>query len=399
MIDTSALTFRECIYSDQTGRVKVLLALLKVQRDSEVSSQEVVVKAIAFNGKDESAHVLEELSLSNSRHRNICEVYGYSIHNFPSEATSRIFIVMERLKCDLEKDAQQRLSKGQFYSERELLEMLWQFADALRFMQRKGFCHRDIKPQNLFIAMDGTFKISDFGSCKIDISSRAHESLEGSPLYLSPLLKRAYRELLLTGTTHFNDNIYKSDVFSLGVTFIFLCLLRVPAELMNVEEMDREVGKIVHSVAGRYTWKLMKYLVLMIKIEERDRPDFEALMEEMERDTDAFSAHIKAPSSLSPYLQAQLMQFSQLSDSTAAEVLEAVLCQPLRLTPYLSLLCYNCGAASSGSLLGCQSHWACASHEGSPCSVCVCPVCTTALQVYSGYWYCPQCQNYLSSSN
>jgi len=398
MIDVSALTFRECIYSDQSGRVKVLLARLKVQRDSEVSHQEVVVKAIAFNGKDESAQALEELSLSNSRHRSICEVYGYCIHHFPSDATSKILIVMERLKCDLEKDAQQRLAAGRFYSERELLEMLWQFVDALRFMQRKGFCHRDIKPQNLFIAMDGTFKISDFGSCKIDISSRAHESLQGSPLYLSPLLKRAYRELLQTGTTHINDHIYKSDVFSLGVTFIFLCLLNVPTGLMNIEEMDREVGKIVHNVAGRYTWRLMKYLVLMIRIEERDRPDFETLMGEMERDTDAFSAYIKPANTLSPYLQAQLLQFSQLSDSTATEVLKSALSLPLQLNPYLSLLCYNCGAASSGGLLCCQSHWACAGHEGTSCSLCVCPVCATSLQVYSGHWYCPQCQNYLSSS-
>ena len=399
MIDMSALTFCECIYSDQTGRVKVMRAKLKVQRDGEITSKEVVVKATSFNSKNESAELLEELSLSNSRHKNICEVYGYSFHTFPRDSDTRVLIVMERLKCDLEKDAQQRMAAGKYYSERELLEMLWQFVDALRFMQRKGLCHRDIKPQNLFVAMDGTFKISDFGSCKIDISSRAHDSLQGSPLYLSPLLKLAYRDLLQYGTTHISDHIYKSDVFSLGVTFIFLCLLSPPMALMNVEQMDRETSKIVHDVAGRYTWKLLKYLVKMMRIEERDRPDFEELMREMEQDHDAFPAYVKSPASVSPYLQAQLLQFSQLSDSTALQALQSALSLPLSLTPCISLLCYTCGAASEGALLYCQSHWACPGHQGSACSLCcICPRCSTSLQIYSNNWYCPQCQNYPYSS-
>ena len=393
MIDIKALTFKECIYSDQQGRVKILRARLKIHKDGQALSKDVVVKAKTYVGLEESAQVIEELTVSNSRHRHICEVYGYTLHTFPAEQHSKMLIVMEELKCDLDKDAQRRFAEGRFYTEKELLEMLWQFVDALRFMQRKGLCHRDLKPHNLFIAMDGTYKISDFGSCIVETFASAR-TLVGSPLYLSPILKEAYKDRLLGGPGEVRDNIYKSDVFSLGVTFIFLCLLSAPTTLMNIPEMNREIMKIVHEVGARYTWNLMKYLVKMMNIEEKNRPDFEELMHEMENDHDAFPSHAQVPL-IPPMLQAQLQQFSEWEESTAAQLLWSAFSLPVLLTAHVRTCCSVCGEGGTGSTLYCQQHWACAAHESTLCPSChACPNCYTLLQCYESQWYCAQCQIY-----
>jgi hypothetical protein len=104
--------------------------------------------------------------------------------------------------------------------------------DALSEVHAAGIVHRDVKPDNLFLARESgdieTMKLLDFGISKNLHGSRGFETYEGlgSPLYMAP-------EQL----AHAAQVDARADIWSLGVVLYELLSDRVPFEGHNLAEI------------------------------------------------------------------------------------------------------------------------------------------------------------------
>jgi hypothetical protein len=95
-----------------------------------------------------------------------------------------------------------------------------QALEGLHYAHRHAILHRDLKPHNLLLSVEGHLKVSDFGLFKQALQPAndpaTRSALVGTPHYMSP--EQALGEVL--------DE--RSDIFSLGTTFFYLLSGRLP---------------------------------------------------------------------------------------------------------------------------------------------------------------------------
>lgn len=105
----------------------------------------------------------------------------------------------------------------------ELIDILIQAAEALGQIHQANIVHRDIKPQNIVVnRQSGRLQIVDFGSASLlakqSTAIPLNRSIEGTLAYVSP-----------EQTGRMNRTVdYRTDMYSLGVTFYQLLTGEVP---------------------------------------------------------------------------------------------------------------------------------------------------------------------------
>src|SRR5580692_4842286 len=121
----------------------------------------------------------------------------------------------------------------------ERIELFIRVCEAVQFAHQNLVVHRDLKPDNIFVAEDGTPRLLDFGTAKLLAQSPANSgrdlTREGfqsfTPQYASP-------EQVLG-----NPITTASDTYSLGVLLYLLLTGRLPYELkeLTTAEMLRVI--------------------------------------------------------------------------------------------------------------------------------------------------------------
>lgn len=151
-----------------------------------------------------SAHVegrerflMEARAAAALEHPNVC-----SIHEIGDAADGQPFIAMA---CYEGETLKERLSRGPLPSD-ETASITIQLARGLRAAHARGIVHRDVKPGNIMLCVDGTVRLLDFGLAIVaDVSLTGPGATPGTVAYMSPEQARG-------------DQVdHRSDLWSLGV--------------------------------------------------------------------------------------------------------------------------------------------------------------------------------------
>ena len=160
--------------------------------------------------------------------------------------------------------------------------------NCLSFLQLMGICHRDLKPQN--ILLDETqqnlilidFGISENVARKLQNlnTTRIQMPLGGTKHYLSPEM---LKEFVNANQDVIQINPFKADVFSFGIIFLELLLLKRLRNSLNhlqqsKEKMFQKLQNMKEHVDNRKEFeKIMNILVLCLEEDPKNRPDFVTL--------------------------------------------------------------------------------------------------------------------------
>ena len=178
---------------------------------------------------------------------------------------------------DWEREILTRKSILLYYSEYELFQIILQLVKTLSLMQKNNVTHRDIKPQNILICKD-VFKLCDFDDAKIiEGNGTILQPVRGSELYMSPILFYAYNSQV-PNVLH---NTYKSDVFSLGMTYFLAAALSAKplCDMRELKDMNVISQIINDALTNRYSQNLINLIIKMLQIDENLRVDFIELEE------------------------------------------------------------------------------------------------------------------------
>ena len=249
----------------------------KIYLVEDINKNRFCLKKIFSPDERNCDKMIEEyLFMSKIKHNNIVSII--EIKKNPINLTANI--IMEVAITDWEKEINERSKKNIFYTEKELFFIIKQLINALSFLQKKKICHRDIKTQNILIFKNNNYKIADFGEIKQIIGEEnSIHSVRGTHLYMSPILFKAYNNK----EYNIKHNPFKSDVFSLGLCFLFASTLNIN-NLFKVRDYydDEKLQLFIMSLIGKkYSFNLILLLSKMLTLNEFQRPDFIELEKEI----------------------------------------------------------------------------------------------------------------------
>ena len=168
------------------------------------------IKANRYESEEQRLEVQKEIKLLENLHHPHVITYFTSFRE-----NNNFYIVTEYINGgSLEDLLKKNIQQNKLIDERKLWDLLVQSLSGLLYLhENKKIIHRDIKPDNMLLDLDGNLKISDFGVSAIKSEAveellKCHNTIAGPIQFMSPEM--------LGGSYDF-----KSDIYMLGLTFFF----------------------------------------------------------------------------------------------------------------------------------------------------------------------------------
>jgi PAS domain-containing protein len=176
----------------------------------KVFALKLIKTTIATHPKIREMFYREARLASALSHDNIC-----SIVDFGQDDRFGLFMVMELLEGQT---VHHRLRHGGKISPKVACDIMWQVADAVRFIHSRAILHGDIKTENIFLVKTTPqrrlVKLLDFGLARPDLGRK--EGIDGTPEYLAPERQDSA------------PASQASDLYALGIVFFELLTGRPP---------------------------------------------------------------------------------------------------------------------------------------------------------------------------
>jgi len=153
-------------------------------------------------------------------HPNVCRVHGLEEHQ------GRTFIVMAFVEGEsLARRIRSGLKLG------EAFDIAIQVGEGLRAAHERGILHRDVKPANILVGVEGTAKLTDFGIAFVRDRSRltAPGTVMGTLSYMAPEQLRA------------EDADPRTDIWALGAVLYEMCTGRLPFDRTDAVKLTKAI--------------------------------------------------------------------------------------------------------------------------------------------------------------
>jgi len=201
---------------------------------------------------------LEARTLIALRHKNIVPVLQYF------EANGTGYLVMEYQNG---RTLGARLRPDKHLGAAELERILAPLLDALDAVHAKGFLHRDIKPDNIFLREDGTPLLLDFGAARQAVGAKSQN--------LTAIVSEGYAPY----EQYVSDSTQGpwSDIYALGCT-LYRCMtgirpLSAPKRIdAKMENQPDPVAPLAQCVRDAYPRGLVAAVEAAMRMAAGDRP-------------------------------------------------------------------------------------------------------------------------------
>ncbi|MEO6597920.1 MAG: bifunctional serine/threonine-protein kinase/formylglycine-generating enzyme family protein, partial [Planctomycetota bacterium] len=220
------------------GGMGVVFLAQQVSLDREVAVK-VLVRSLVTTERELERFHREARNMASLQHPGIVQVFADGIagdiHFFGME-----YVPGHDLGRELELQRKPRPStEGLLLPEWQgphyfaaVGKLVQDAAEALQYAHGKGIVHRDVKPQNLLLGLDGRVRLVDFGLARNESLGRITRTTEiaGTPFYMSPEQTRASTEV-----------DFRTDIYSLGVVLYELLTFKRPFDGKTAEEVQRAI--------------------------------------------------------------------------------------------------------------------------------------------------------------
>ncbi|GLV44485.1 Lkb1 kinase [Carabus blaptoides fortunei] len=212
-------------------------------------------------------NVQREIKLLRTlKHKNVIDL----VDVLYDDEKQKMYLVMEfcvgGLQDMLESTPQKKFPLSQAHG------YFSQLIDGLEYLHSKGIVHKDIKPGNLLLTLDGTLKISDLGVAEaLDIFAIDDTCYtgQGSPAFQPPEIANGHEAF--AG--------FKVDIWSSGVTLYNVTTGRYPFEGDNIYRLFENIGKGEFTIPSEIENPLRELLIGML---EKD-PDVRFSLQQVKR--------------------------------------------------------------------------------------------------------------------